>query len=267
MISSCNPHQSKNNTIGSNDSIEKKSDQNNSLSTPAKFEGNEIWQLDYYPDSILINRSINDNSGWKSSYAYNIQFSGDSCRFVGWHESWWNKLIKIDDKNYKINDIGYQYWELKFDSNNKLFMRHIYNKNHSHSQEDTGIFIPYHKVERLLTLDSLKHVIAKKMFAGTYNVVFHDTLNCERTITLDSNFGVKGIKDIVSYYIEPDIDWDFPVFNAFGFNKKWKMNNNGLSFKFSGDTLLIKDYKMIEVNGDFDHVEISNARIKMVKIR
>lgn len=230
-------------------------------------QGSDIWQIDYYPDSLLINKSINDNSGWGSDYAYNIQFSKnrDSCQFIGWHESWENKVIKIDDKNFKIKDSDYQYWEIKLVTENKILMRNIYNKSSYRSKEDTGAFIPYHKVKNILTLDSLNKLVSAKVFAGAYQVLFNDTLTCNNIVEFDKNFGVKGIKGISSYSFETAIDWDFPVFNAFGFNKKGETGNNGLSFKFSGDTLLIKDYKLIQKGGDFDHVEISKTRIKMLK--
>lgn len=253
MTISCNPNQSGNTATGQNDTLK------NSLTD---LKGFQIWQLDYYPDSILINRSINDNSGWESAYAYNIQFSEDSCQFIGWHESWWNRLKKTKDKEFKTIGDETQYWELKFVSNEKLLMRQIFIRD---GKADIGQFVPYHKVDKLLTIDYLDHKIAKEIFAGTYSVLFNDTFDCEKTVVLDGNFGVKGIKGIANYNFETAIDWDFPVFNAFGFTKKGDQVNKGLSFKFSGDTLLIKDYKLIYDNGDFDHVEISKTRIKMIK--
>jgi hypothetical protein len=231
----------------------------NSLSDLKRFQ---IWQLDYYPDSIFINRSINDNSEWESSYAYNIQFSEDSCQFIGWHESWWNHLIKTKDNEFKTKDDETQYWELKFVSSEKLLMRQI---SFRKGKALIGTFAPYHKVDQELTLEYLDHKIAKDIFAGRYKVIFNDTLDCEKSITFNSDFGVKGIKGITSYCFETSIDCDFPVFNAFGLNRKGESNNKGFSFKFSGDTLLINDYKVVQNDGDFDHVEISKTRIIMIK--
>jgi hypothetical protein len=253
MTVSCGQNQSGNTATGQNDTLK------NSLTD---LKGSQIWQLDYYPDSLLINRSINDNSGWESAYAYNIQFSEDSCQFIGWHESWWNRLKKTKDKEFKTIGDETQYWELKFVSNEKLLMRQIYIRE---GKADIGKFAPYHKVDKLLTLDYLDRKIAKEMFAGTYHVITYDTLDCDKSVTLDSDFGVKGITGITSYSFETAIDWDFPVFNAFGFNKKGESNNKGLSFRFSGDTLLIKDYKVIQKDDDFDHIEIAKTRIKMIK--
>lgn len=253
MAVSCGQNKSGNTTTRQNDTLK------NSVTD---LKGFQIWQLDYYPDSILINRSINDNSGWESAYAYNIQFSVDSCQFIGWHESWWNHLIKISDKEFKTKDDTTQYWELRFVSNEKLLMRQIFVRE---SKTEYGDFLPYHKVDKILTLDYLDYKIAKDIFAGTYSILFNDTFECEKTVVLDSDFGVKGIKGIDNYNFETAIDWDFPVFNAFGFTKKGDQVNMGLSFKFSGDTLLIMDYKLIYDNGDFDHVEISKTRMKMLK--
>ena len=253
MTISCGQNQSGNTSTGQNDTLK---------SSLIDLKGFQIWQLDYYPDSILINRSISDNSGWKSSYAFNIQFSEDSCQFIGWHESWWNHLIKTKDNEFKTKDNKTQYWELKFVSSEKLLMRQVTIRD---GKVEFGKFEPYHKVDKLLTLDYLDHKIAKEIFAGTYQVIFNDTMNCDKLVTLDSNFGVKGIKDITSYSFESAIDWDFPVFNAFGFNKKGESNNKGLSFRFSGDTLLIKDYKIVQKDGDFDHIEVAKTRIKMIK--
>lgn len=252
----------------SNQSSAKSSGQGDTLkSSSTELKGFQNWQLDYYPDSMLINKSINDNSKWESHYAYNIQWSNtnDSCQFIGWHESWWNKIIKIDSRNYKIQDMDYQYWEVKFNSDDKLLMRHIYCKYGARQKEDTSVFIPYHRVNKILTLESIDNLVAQKIFEGTYQVIFNDTLDCDKFVTLDKFFGVKGIKGITSYSFETAIDCDFAVFNAFGFNRKGESNSNGLSFKFSKDTLLIKDYKEVAVDGDFDHTEISKTRIKMIK--
>ena len=254
---SCNRIESTNSVSGLNDSLSGLYDNLKNAET-----GLDIWQLDYYPDSIFINRSIFDNSEWSSGYAYCIQFMKDSCQFIGWHESAWVKLIKMNDKEYRTLDPQY-YWELKFISADSMLMRQIVVGK---QKTDIREFYPYHKVDKILTMDSIDRKIAKEIFSGTYNVLYHDTLDCKNTIVLDHEFGVKGISDIESYYFETDIDCDFPIFNVFGFNRKGEHGNTGFSFQFSGDTLFIKDYEVIRVDGDFDHVEISKTRIKLVKM-
>jgi hypothetical protein len=227
---------------------------------PVNFE---IWQLDYYPDSIFITHSINFNHIWESNYAYNIQFSEDSCQFIGWHESWWNRLKKVNKNEYRtISDPPYCY-ELKFNADGKLFMREIWE-----GSDTTKIskYYPYHRVEKILTQDSLQRRIAKEIFAGTYELIYNDTFACDKKIILDEKFGVKGIKGIVKYGIETEIDWDFSVENAFWLTPKNNKSQDCFSFKFVGDTLFIKDYKTSE-SPDGDYAEITKTRIKMLKIK
>ena len=254
IIISCGQRQSIN-------SVETKDSLSNITNNSEKFQ---IWQLDYYPDSIFIARSINDKSWNSSAYAYNIQFSKDSCQFIGWHESLWMKLIQVDKYDFKTT-YPTQFFELKFKSDNKLLMREIYIRE---EKTDTSEYYSYHRTNNILTQDSLKNEIAERIFAGTYKVLFNDTLECEPIVTLDNKFGVKGINGVKAYFIETEIDWDYPVFNAFGFSKSKLDFNKGLSFLFSGDTLIIKDYKeILNENGDFCRTEINRPRLKLLRIK
>jgi len=227
-----------------------------------------IWQLDYYPDSMFAKRSINDFSRWNSGYAYNIEIIGDSCQFIGWHESWWNKLYKLKENIYVTAQTpGEQYWEIDLKPNNKLVLREI---QRNRTKMDTGVWYPYHQIDQVLTQKVLKERIAKKIFAGKYRLVFNDTLKCEKTITLDAKFGIKGIQGVNKYNFETEIDIDFPLDNAFGLynknNEKDSSNlniSNDFSFEFKGDTLLIKGFKYL---GD-DAFNILGPRMKMVKMK
>lgn len=260
-VYSCNENKTANKVTAQNDSI---------INPTKELKGFQIWQLDYYPDSMIINRSINDNSGWGAVIAYNIKLSNDydSSSFIGWNETWKNKVIKIDDRNFKVKDLDYQYWELKLESDSKLLMRHIYCKYGDRIKEDTGQYYPFHKVKQILTLDSLNRLFAREVLAGTYNLVFNDTFNCSKTIELDKDFKIKGIEGKTKYYIETAIDFDFPVYNSFGLYKEGENPNQKFSFKFINDTLLIKDYKVRhDKDGMFDGIVINKTRIKMIKIK
>ncbi len=227
-----------------------------------KTDSFEIWQLDYYPDSVFITRDINFDHIWESSYAYNIQFSKDSCQFIGWHESFWYHLAKFSKNEYLTIGTGPYYWLLEFTSKGKLMMREI--RNGSDSIEMSRYY-PYHCVRKILTQDSLQRKIAKDIFAGTYKLLFNDTFTCEKKIVLDEKFRVKGIEGITNYRVETEVDWDFAVENAFWLTSKSNESNKCFSYKFFGDTLLIRDYKISESEyGDFP--EITNTRIKMLKI-
>jgi|GEM_PF-3808919 len=227
-----------------------------------------IWQLDYYPDSIFIKRSIFDCSNWNSGYAYNIEIKGDSCQFIGWHESWWNKLYKLKENTYTTAQTeGEQYWEIDVKPNNKVALREI---QRNHAKMDTGVWYPYHKVDRILSQKELKKRIAKQIFAGKYKLVFNDTLNCGKTVILDENFGVNGIRGVNKYNFETEIDIDFPLDNAFGLYNKSQENNssdynisNNFSFEYKGDTLELKGVKYLG-DGAFN---ILGPRIKMVKMK
>jgi hypothetical protein len=256
ISSSCNHNQANNNSIVQNDSIKV---------VQKSIDSSTIWQLDYYPDSIFINRTIDFDPIWESNYAYNIQFLNDSCQFIGWHESWWNRLEKVNENEFKTkNDPPYQ-WELKFVSKDKLLMREMW-----YGDKETKIskYYPYHRVNKILTQDLLQRWIAKEIFAGTYKLLFSDTFNCEKTIILDDKFGVKGIKGITNYSIETEIDWDFSVENAFWLINKSNDSKKSFSFKFIGDTLFIKDYEIVSSEKyESDIAEITNTRIKLIKVK
>lgn len=254
LINGCNRKQSGHSTNIHTDTL------NKSLTDLKEFQ---IWQLDYYPDSILINRSINDNSGWGSAYAYNIIFSEDSCQFIGWHESWRKKMQRINETSYRTSN-EVQYWEFKFISVNKMIMREIFVRK---TKIDIGAFYQYHRVSKILTQDSLQNMIAKNMFTGKYKLLFSDILNFSDTIIFEDNFKVTGIKDVDKYDIETEIDLDFPVKNAFGFRKENEEINRNLSFEFLGDTLFLKDIRIVRNDGDFDHVAVTDTRVKMIKIK
>lgn len=227
---------------------------------------NQIWQLDGFPDSILVNKSIDDQSVNESNYSYNIIFKGDSCQFVGTRESEWLKLKKINDKEFKAYHEGedIQFWEIKFVSNNKLLAREIFKRP---EKIEIGKYVSYHKVKKPLTLDSLNNLIAEKLFAGEYKTIYNDTLKLDEKVILTKNFEVKGIMGIEKFYFLVSDDCCYPVFNAFGFQSKKGISQNHLSFKFENDTLKLSANNPVFLNGDFDHYEISKPRIKLQKVK
>jgi hypothetical protein len=221
----------------------------------------EIWQLDYYPDSIIYNRSINDNSKWCSSYAYNIKFKEDSCKFYGFHEGWSSRLIKKSENEF-WTDTVMQYFELIFKSDKRLLMREIFIRS---NRIDTGEFYPFHKVDQLLTRDSLKKLVVNKLFMGKYQLLYNDTFSCNEMIEFDDEFNVKGIEGITKYNIVTEMICDFPVDNAFGFGD-FNYSNMSFTFNFNGDTLFIKDYTILSDGCDFSGIIPNNTRIKLLKL-
>jgi hypothetical protein len=230
-----------------------------------------IWQLDYYPDSIFIKRNIYGCSKWKSSFAYNVKIENDSCYFTGWHEGWANKIDQNNGRSIKTLPGSGQYFEIHSLSANKMEMREM---NDRRSHTDSSIFYPYHRVDKVLTQEALQKRLAKEIFAGRYKLLFADTLVCEKYITFDSDFGVKGINGISNYKIETEIDFDYPIPNCFIlYNPETQMkdyNNIGtgaFSFSFSRDTLFLNGNKAVQIDGDFDHVAITKPRIKLLKVK
>jgi hypothetical protein len=221
-----------------------------------------IWQLDYYPDSIFVYRNINKYSGWSSSYAYNLEFQKDSCRFIGWNESAWIKLKYVGKKVYKAGNESISL-EITFISEQKLELCNIHKRK---DKTETKECYPYHKVNNVLTQKELDDRIANQIFAGCYKVLFNDTLECDSIICLDKEYKVTGIKDISHYYFETAIDIDFPVPNLFVLRSENKEHNKEFSFTFSGDTLFLKKFKILHDNyGDFSGFDLVKTKIKLLK--
>ncbi len=233
-----------------------------------------IWQLNYYPDSILIKKSINNCSKWSSDYAINIWIRGDSCGFFGWNDrDWWLKMTKINNHEYVIGDsTSQQYFEFLVAKNKILEMRQISNRKKAHKIQ-FGSYYPYHRVKALLSENELKKKITREWFAGKYKLIYNDTFTCDRNIVLDTEYAISGIHGISSYNFESIIDIDFPLDNIFELNtikdpkdsvKYW---NKPLSFQFKGDTLILNNYKVqYRDGGDVGGYLVTRPRIKMVKI-
>jgi hypothetical protein len=217
-----------------------------------------IWQLDYYPDSILFHKSINKYSKWSSSYAYNIEFSGDSCQFIGCHESWWNKLGKVNDNLYRTITNYDDHFEIRLSENGTFFLTEF-------RKEGTLGPYPYHQVNKILTLDSLERRIAKEIFAGQYQVLFSDTLKCNPVITLDGKFNITGIEGMSKYEIETEDDWDTALENSFYIIGDHNQSKR-FSFQFSGDTLRLMNYRFNYEENEFGLEEITTPAIIMKKI-
>jgi len=129
-------------------------------------------------------------------------------------------------------------------------------------------------VDHILTQDALKKKIAKEIFAGKYKVLMNDTLSFGKEIIFDSLLNVSGIKNILRYNFENEIDIDFPLDNIFYFidtadkEPYYDYYKRPFSFQFKGDTLLLNDYKILRnEGGDVIGFKITNPRIKLLKIK
>jgi len=197
-----------------------------------------IWCSDDYPDSIIAKKDIFNNSKWYSEDAFCIQIKKDSCYFTGWLGSLNKKFTKIGETIYRTTNEA-QYWEFKIISDKKLAMRLVKNYDNKITYEE---FYNYHKVDKLLTIDSIKNKIAEKVFIGTYKPFFNKSLECDSIVKFLKNDVVIGIKNNNRWGIEVKMDPDLFVPNAF------KLGNNGdlrnFSFKFKNDTLILLDCEM-----------------------
>jgi len=78
-----------------------------------------IWNLSFYPDSCLIRNDIFKYSVFPASFAYQIEIQNeDSCLLIGFHESDYYELKRIDSVTYKVGSDPYQYFLLKFSNSN-----------------------------------------------------------------------------------------------------------------------------------------------------
>ena len=222
-----------------------------------------IYQLDYYPDSILYYRDIDKYSNGCTSYAYDVEFTKDSCQFTGWNESFGVKVTSLGGNEFRAGDT-LQYWEFIFLPDQKLKMRENYKRKDSIERSEYYLF---HRVNKVLTQEELEDRMAKEVFEGKYRVLFNDTLECDSIIYLGKNYNVKGVKGRSKYYFETEIDIDYPVPNYFAFRDT---GNNGteLSFSFSGDTLLLKKFDILnDEEGDFSGFKVADTKVKLLKVK
>lgn len=202
------------------------------------------FQHDYYPDSIFLTRSITWDIVHESAYSYCLEFAGDSCQFIGYHESWWKKIKKIKENTFVTAGLSTDdYFEFEFLSRERIRMRNIRVKG---IDSVKYAFKYYHIVPGVLTQLDLQKRMAKELFAGTYQVIYKDSLQCDSVIIIDENFKITGIKHFSTYGIETEIDWDFGLENACWLAARTGGDRKYFSFKFSGDSLTFFNYEMRE---------------------
>lgn len=194
-----------------------------------------IWQLDYYPDSLLLKKNIYAYSNWTAPYAATLRFAGDSCEFIGWHESGWEKLQPIGQGVYSTLDPD-QGWEVKRMGTDALWFREY------KPDDSTELWYPYHRVATVLTQAALQKRLAREVFAGKYRV-----LQCDRpadsVVSLGSDFSVRGLPGVTRYDVVTAMDWDFLLPNAFRWQDAAGAPVAQYSFEFAGDTLLLHDFE------------------------
>ena len=153
----------------------------------------ENWYLIEYLDSTIINKKIYKYSGACASYAYKITFDRnnmDSISFIGYHESWKDKLDEWDEVSYTMGDDS-QYWKINFD-NESLTIQEFF-RDHDTT---ANIF------SRRENIPPLKEYFSKNIFTGTY---IRESNNS--TIIFNNDYTITGLDSIVNYSLIIDF-WE-----------------------------------------------------------
>jgi hypothetical protein len=207
------------------------------VAPPAAAVLQGTWQLDYYPDSLLANRDIYNNSNWSAPYAANLRFAGDSCEFSGWHERWTVKMRQISPQRYTAGD-SLQSWEFKSIGPNKVVFREV-----RLEAGGTSPWYPYHRVARVLTPASLNAQVVKRLFAGRYRVL-QSSRPADSILVLGADSRVRGLPGVARYRVITEMDWDFALPNGFSWETIKNKEVAQYSFRFSGDTLVLHHYEV-----------------------
>jgi hypothetical protein len=195
------------------------------------------WQLDYYPDSLLLNRDVYDNSGWSSAAAANLHFVADSGLQTGWHEQWWSKVRPKGPKLYASGDASQGFLYKLVDSNKLLF-------------RETGLhadsfptWYPYHRVAAETTPLKVEKQLVSRAFAGRYRVL-QSRRPADSVVTLGADQRVRGIPGVARYHVIIDMDWDSLLPNGFVWQTSKGKEVAQYSFRFSGDTLVLRNFEI-----------------------
>jgi hypothetical protein len=231
--------------------------------TQRKFQ---VWEL----STLSLKTCININSDIlsilknRSSFAYGLKFSTnyDSCKFIGWNESFTAKVNKINDRNFRVENGDYSYWDFIFSSENELYMREVHYK----SESKTG-FMLYKSVDSLKScFVSIINRIAAELISGKYEPIYTDNFNCESLIVFDESKNVYGINEITRYTFnvgDPENPSDYDELSLY--NK----DNNKLkfSFKIVRDTLTIREIGEIYTDPDsgFNLRKKGKIRLRLLK--
>jgi len=200
------------------------------------------WKLSALPLSTSKKMKFNTISSLisKTSSEYGLQFNNnyDSCKFIGWNESFSGKVDKINDTTFRVENGNYSYWDFQFHSEEKLYMRQVIYKSNSPEE-----FFPYQGVDTLASNFSaiMKGVtaIAKELISGNYKAFYCDSFECRQDILFDDSTNIVGINEVTHYEFrigDPENPSDFDEMILL------KKNGEKLSFTFEiiSDTLIIR---------------------------
>lgn len=154
----------------------------------------ENWYLIEYMDSTLINKQLYKFSRSCASYAYKVSIDRnkmDSIHFIGYHESWKDKLDKIGKSTYKMGDDS-QYWKIKL-MDDRLTVQEFFR------DYDTTANV----FSKRKDIPSLKEYFSKGILAGRYIRESDNTI-----IEINKDFTITGMDSISSYELIIDF-WDY----------------------------------------------------------
>ena len=198
-----------------------------------------IWQLNYYPDSLLLKKDIYQYSNWTTPYAATLRFVADSCELIGWHESGWEKVTHVAEGLYWVGS-GDRYQEIQLEPDRLLFREVSVNDSGATTASE---WYPYHRVPAVLTQATLAQRLAREVFAGRYRALASD-VPADSVVTLGPGFGVRGLRGVARYGVVTDMDWDFLLPNSFSWYGRRGKEVGHYSFEFAGDTLLLNSFEM-----------------------
>lgn len=198
-----------------------------------------VWQLDYYPDSLLLKRDIYQYSDWTTPYAATLRFVADSCELIGWHEAGWEKVTRVTEGLYWVGS-GDRYQEIQLEPDRLLFREVSVSDS---GATTTSEWYPYHRVPAVLTQPALAERVAREVFAGRYRVLASD-VPADSVLTLGPAFEVRGLRGVARYRVVTDMDWDFLLPNSFSWYDRRGKEVGHYSFEFAGDTLLLHSFEI-----------------------
>jgi len=185
--------------------------------------GIESWYSILYMDSTIDQKSIHKYAYSCASYAYKIivdRSKMDSAEFIGYHESWKDKLEKKDSNIYWMGDET-QYWEIKF-VDDFLTMQEFYKDNN---------YVVNYFLKREIEYSSLEDYFSKRIIAGNYL----DTLTGKQ-FSFNNDLTITGIDSLIGFSLLIDF-WEMvPQMDVIYLNQKngnyleysWVFNDNFL---------------------------------------
>ena len=219
------------------------------------------WQLDYYPDSLLLRRDIYDNSNWSAPWAANLRVRGDSCEFLGWHENYTVRPWLSGPGRYRAGDSlqGYELWHVAAD---KLLLRET-----GPRADSVPTWYPYHRVAQVLTQPALKRRLARQVFAGRYRVLQRDR-PADSLITLGADLRVRGLPGVARYDVVTAMDWNFLLPNGFSWQSAPGQNLKQYSFQFVGDTLVLRNFEAHPEDEDVPSgILVTEPAFRLLRVR